>query len=266
MMIIDDYVKPKSLKEAFELLSSRKDASIIGGGAFLNVTSKKIGLGIDIFDLGLNFIKETSHFIEIGAMTTYRTIEKSVMLNNMFNGALVDAVKDVVGVQMKNVFTVGGTIGGKYGFSNLITVLLSLNAKVLFFNSGEFSLEKYINGEIGQNDIVEKIIIPKQNTSCSFQLLTNSVTDFAVLNVAVSKINNKFNIVVGARPAIANFAVKSMEFINNTELNDTAILKCAEIASEEISFSSDMRGSSEYRKELCKILVKKAIKEVINEN
>ena len=56
--------------------------------------------------------------------------------------------------------------------------------------------------------------------------------------------------------------VAASEFISNNILNEENILKASEIACEELVFGSNMRASKEYRKAICKSLVKNALMEV----
>ncbi|HBH0945500.1 TPA: FAD-binding protein, partial [Clostridioides difficile] len=51
MITIKEYVVPKSLDEAYELLISRKNNIILGGCGFLKLGSKNIGSAIDLKDL-----------------------------------------------------------------------------------------------------------------------------------------------------------------------------------------------------------------------
>lgn len=130
--MIKDYIRPKSLEEAYELLSSNKNSRILGGGAFLRLGSKCINTAIDLCDLDLNYIKETDEGIEIGAMTTFRDLEKSQILKEYFGNLLADALKGIVGVQFRNYVTVGASVYSKYGFSDLITALLALDCTLVF--------------------------------------------------------------------------------------------------------------------------------------
>ena len=50
------------------------------------------------------------------------------------------------------------------------------------------------------NDILEKVIIKKDNRKISYMSHRNISTDFPVLTCAVSKIGDKFAVAVGARP------------------------------------------------------------------
>ena len=53
-----------------------------------------------------------------------------------------------------------------------------------------------------------------------------------------------------------------MDYLNSAEINEENAYKAGEIASEELVFGSNTRGSAEYRREICKVLVKRAIMEV----
>ena len=49
-------------------------------------------------------------------MTTLRDLEVSPILNKYFNGVIGNCVKDIIGVQFRNVVTVGASVFSKYGF------------------------------------------------------------------------------------------------------------------------------------------------------
>ena len=50
--------------------------------------------------------------------------------------------------------------------------------------------------------------------------------------------------------------------LSNNIVNEETMLKASEIACEELVFGSNMRASKEYRKAICKLLVKNALMEV----
>lgn len=260
-MKIKEYLKPTSLEEASNELKDKK-ATVIGGGAYLRLGAKEIDTVIDLSNLNLGNIEEKEDSIEIGAMVTLREIEKSEIMKNNFSGAVSKAVAAIMGVQIRNIATIGGSVSGKYGFSDVITPLLALDTYVELCKGGKIAIKDFLSSPKA-NDIVTKIIIMKDNRKSSFQSIRNTSLDFAMLNVAASNVNGDFKISVGARPGVAQLAEKAMEFLKTAEVNEEAALKAGEIASEELQFGNDIRGSVEYRTELCKALVKRAIMEVI---
>ena len=261
MFTLMELVQPQSLEEAYEILMKRKNNIVIGGSAFLRMGEKRIGTGIDLSNLNLNLIEETSDYIKIGAMTTLRDLEVSPILNKYFNGVIGNCVKDIIGVQFRNVVTVGASVFSKYGFSDLIVALLSLDTEVELYKGGRVKLEEFLNQKY-EKDILVKVHIKKNNSKSIYKCMRNSRSDYPILNLAISKDDNNFKICVGARPQRATMAKEASEFISNNILNEENILKASEIACEELVFGSNMRASKEYRKAICKSLVKSALMEV----
>ncbi|MGL5753279.1 MAG: FAD binding domain-containing protein [Paraclostridium sp.] len=262
MFTLTDIVQPNTLEEAYSILIKRKNNQILGGTAFLRMGTKRIGTGIELSNLGLDYIKEDKEYVEIGAMTTLRSLETSPILNDNFNEVIKNAVKDIIGIQFRNVVTVGGSVFSKYGFSDLIVGLLCLETEVELHNAGRMSLEAFLDREL-ERDILTKIYIKKNNVVASYKSMRNAKSDYPMLNVSVSKVDNKFKICVGARPQRAKVAFNASEFLSNNEINETNINIAIDMIIEEISFGSNMRASKEYRTQMSKVLVKRAIMEVM---
>ena len=111
MITIQKYVRAQSLEEAWQLNQNKRNR-ILGGM------------------LCLNTIEETEDAFSIGAMATLRDIEMHAGLNAYTSGAVENAVKDIVGVQFRNMATVGVSILGRFGFSGVLTVFLAMDSYV----------------------------------------------------------------------------------------------------------------------------------------
>ena len=236
---------------------------ILGGTLFLRMGSKNICKGIDLSQLDLNFIRENEGYIEIGAMTSFRDLETSPILKNYCNGIIPKAVHSIIGVQFRNLVTVGATVYSRYGFSDLITALLALDVEVDLFHAGRMPLAEFLSST-PKKDILVKIIITQEQCNGSFQSLRNSAVDYAILNVAVSNIGQDWRIAIGARPRRASLAKEAAQYLAQSSLKPEDIKNAARIASNELSFGKNMRGSAEYRKEISQVLVKRAIEEVLS--
>jgi CO/xanthine dehydrogenase FAD-binding subunit len=257
---INNYYIPDSMDRAYEIVD-KEQGTIIGGGAFLHIGKRNINKAVDLSKLGLDFINENEETLEIGAYVTLREIEKSQLLDKYFDGILSETVSNIMGVQIRNMATVGGAISGKYGFSDLLTSLLALNTQVVLYKRGRINLEEYLNEKI-ENDILIKIEIKKEDIKAKYLNLKITSTDFSTLNAAVSKAGGNFRIAVGARPGAARLAMSAMEYINKEGINEKSAKTAGEIAAEELNFGSDIRSSSLYRKNLCSVFVKRALLEV----
>lgn len=260
LLKINEYVRPQSIREAYDLCF--KGAVPIGGGAFLHLGDKAIETGMDLSALNLEYIKEDKKRIEIGSMTTLRALETNSITRQCFNGVIAKAASSIMGVQVRNMATVGGTVYGRFGFSDIITVLLALEAKVELYRAGVMPLEQFLECKIDR-DLLIRIIVDKKFSKASFQNFRKTSSDFAVLNAAAAVSDGKLRLSIGARPAKAKLAVNAMSLINNGAAGEEAINKAAEAAAEELQFGSDARASAEYRKELCRVLAKRCMMEVL---
>lgn len=262
MFTMKSLVQPETIDEAYSTLLEKRNNILLGGCAFLRMGSRAINTGIDLSKLNLNYIKEDDEYIEIGAMTTFRDIEISIILNNYFSGVLPQSVRNIIGVQFRNVVTIGATVFSKYGFSDLLTALLSLDTEIELYKGGRMTLESFLNKHF-EKDILTRIFVKKNNRMAAYKDLRNSASDYPVLNVTASSLENNWRIVVGARPSVAKVAKKASLELSKKDLNDEDIERASSIAAEELAFQSNMRGSGEYRKAVCKILIKRAVREVL---
>ena len=124
MIKIKEYVMAESLEQAYEL-NQKKRNCVIGGMLWLKMGSRMVPTAIDLSNLGLNTIEENEEEFSIGCMTTLRQLEQHEGLNNYTNGAVSESVRSIVGVQFRNLATVGGSIFGRFGFSDVLTCFLA---------------------------------------------------------------------------------------------------------------------------------------------
>lgn len=123
-------------------------------------------------------------------------------------------------------------------------------------------LDKFLESDIKQ-DILVKILIKNKPAKGSFQTIRKSNSDYAVLNVVAANLVDGIRIAVGARPGKAVLAAKAMEKINTDGLTEDNIEDICQVASEELTFGDNMRASGKYRKAVCKVMLKRALMEVM---
>ena len=262
-----DIVQPETLEEAYQSLTSKRNNIILGGCAFLRLGSKPIGTGIDLGKLNLDKITMHEDSIEIGAMVTFRDIETHPYVKEHFGGVLPKALGNIIGVQFRNIVTVGGSVFSKYGFSDFLTALLALDTEVELYNAGRLPLSEFLEMPY-KKDILKAIHIRKDNRKAFYHDLRVSASDFPVLNVSVSDKAGDWQIVVGARPQRAKRAVKASGQLskalaeNSNQIDKVDLDYIAEQAATELNFGTNARGSATYRQTVCKALVKRAITEV----
>lgn len=115
------YVRVGNAAEAYELLQKNRNNKIVGGGIWMRLGSRRVATAIDLSACGLDQIEETETEFRIGAMCTLRQLERHAELNALVNNVFEFAVHDIVGVQLRNTATVGGSIYGRFGFSDVLS-------------------------------------------------------------------------------------------------------------------------------------------------
>jgi CO/xanthine dehydrogenase FAD-binding subunit len=262
MFTFSKYHLATSLDDAYEVLLKNRNNAILGGTAYLRMGNRNLATAVDLSALNLDYIREEEGYIEIGAMTTFRSIETSELMLNNFGGVVVRSVMDIVGVQLRNVVTVGATVFSRYGFSDFIPALLALNTVVVLQGAGEMSLEEFLESDV-KRDILVAVRIEKNKRTGNYQTIRRSNSDYALLNVVTSNIDGDVRIVVGARPGRAILAKEAMKYIEERGLSAESIEEAGRIAAEELEFADNMRASGKYREAICRVMVKRSIGEVM---
>jgi len=248
MITIQKYIRAQSLEEAWQLNQDKRNR-VLGGMLWLRLGRGSVNTAIDLCDLGLNTIEETEEQFSIGATATLRDIEMHEGLNAYTNGAIANAVKDIVGVQFRNMATVGGSIWGRFGFSDVLTVFLAMDSYVELYKGGIVPLEDFAKMK-PDNDILVRLIVKKTPCKIVYSSVRNQRTDFPVLACAVSHTNGQYRASIGARPSRAMLlcSEKSEGF--------------AAFVAENAPTKSNMRGSAAYRTHLIQVLVERSMNEL----
>jgi len=260
MLTIDTCLRPATLEEAYAAVQ-KKNSVVLGGMLWLRLGDRRIATAVDLSDLGLDQIEDTGETWHIGAYTSLRSLETHTALNRLTEDVFRRSLSSLVGVQFRNLATVGGSVFGRFGFSDVVTTLLALDASVALYKTGVVSLEDFCTmGRV--RDILTHVILPKTPVRVSYQAHRNTAADFPVLNVCAVRREEGLTVTVGARPLRAvpyRFAA-----VPGTDAAELAEQIAGQIA-EETMFADNTRASAAYRKHLCRVLVRRAVEEVLAE-
>lgn len=256
MITIQKYVRPQSLEDAYQL-NQKKRNYIIGGMLWLKMGSNTVNTAIDLCDLGLDTITENEKEISIGAMVSLRQIELHEGLNAYTCGAVATAVRDIVGVQFRNLATVGGSIWGRFGFSDVLTIFLAMDSYVELYKGGIVPLEEFAAMK-PDNDILIRLIVKKIPGKFVYQTMRNQRTDFPVIACAVSQVNGEYRAVIGARPSRAKIW-RDEEGLLADGVNEDSAKKFADYVAANAPTGSNSRASAEYRTHIIGVLTQRSI-------
>jgi putative selenate reductase FAD-binding subunit len=168
-----------------------------------------------------------------------------------------EAVRHIVGTQFRNMATVGGSISGRFGFSDIWTLFLALDAQVELYKGGTVSLSAF--GQTGPGrDIVTHIVVPKKACQTAYDSLRLNETDFPVIAVAVSADAKDVRCAIGARPARAEVVSLPISDVRSQGLEGAA----KQIA-HSMTYESNMRGSADYRQDMAVVLCRRLLTKVL---
>ena len=272
MFYYNQYVRAQSLDEAYELYQ-KKPNFVLGGMLWLKMKNRTLGTAIDLCDLGLDQIDEDENEFRIGAYATLRQIETHEALNAYTHGAIAESVRHIVGVQFRNVATVGGSIWGRFGFSDVMTIFRALGAKVQLHKAGIMDLDEFAALPRTTRDVLVSVIVPKNAKGVVYLSQRNQSTDFPVLTCAVANRSGRYVAVIGASPYMAEpvwdeegilDCLADAKTDGNAALTDNSetnakIDKFAEYVAEHIRFGSNIRAGAEYREMICRVLTRRAV-------
>ena len=169
MIKIKDYVRVGSLEEAYEL-NQKRSACILGGMLWTKMGQRQVQTAIDLSGLGLDQIEESEEEFSIGCMVTLRQLEEHEGLNAYTDGAARESVRSIVGVQFRNLATVGGSIFGRFGFSDVLTLFLALDTEVELVHAGRMPLAEFACSK-RDRDVLVRLIVKKHEGVTVFRVI-----------------------------------------------------------------------------------------------
>lgn len=277
-----DYYQPESLDEAFRLKKSIPTSLYISGGTDLIVRIKKRELNPQAF-ISLRSIADLSgiengKIIRIGAMTSISDLLKNPLLHEKYP-VLIQAAQALGSVQIRNVATIGGNLCNGSPAADMAPPLLVLKAKVRLRSaqkSRDVPLEKFFRGpgETSRDpgEILTGILLEPfaPNTKAVFLKKGRTRMDLAVASVA-ALIRTEGNRCVEARVAAGSVAPTPLRLfevealLEGAPLSQDLLNEAQQLASKSVSPISDIRSTSDYRRHLVGVLVKRALEELLAE-
>lgn len=277
-----EYFEPGTVEEAGRILSIYGEkAKIIAGGVDLvprmRLRKIKPECVVSLQKIsGLDYIESNGVGLRIGALTTLRSIELSPVVQRDYT-ILYEAIQGIASIQVKNMGTAVGNLCVATPASDVASSLYALGAKLKIANTALGKIIPIENLFIGVNqtvlhpdEIVTEIIVPSPfpKTGGAFLKLIRTSADIAKVNVAVmvtvtNNICQEAKIALGSVAPTPIRAKKAEEILKGKKPEQKVIEAAAEAAAEEAKPITDIRSTAEYRKEVTKVLTKRAIEKAL---
>lgn len=253
-----NFYRASSLEDAYHKLLENPKNALIAGGLWIKKMGQNYETLIDISHLNLNQITEDKDFIYVGSMVTQREFETSPIVKQLCDGIPAFGVREVMGVNFRTLATIGGSIYGRYPFSDVINALLPFDVTLRFYPEQSMSLEEYLNYKGKVQGILVSIDIKKEQAKGFYKKVKTTALDFPLINIAICKRNGHYYISVGSRPMVAALAHQAMKEADA----GLDFKQVAKIAVEEYTFADSVAIGKDYRKEIAEVYIRRGLEEV----
>jgi len=277
-----DYLVPNTLDEAVSMLTEHGyDAKILAGGQSLipamrfRLAAPEILIDINRID-GLSYIKEEDGQLLLGAMTRESDLDESDLIQQKYT-LLADTARVIADPLVRNSATVGGNLAHADPANDHPATMLAYNASVVAVGpNGErtipiddFFVDLFENS-LEDNEILKEIRIPTPgaNAGGAYLKIERKVGDYAISAVAV-QLTMDGDTCTAARIGLTNVSPVPMRATNaerelvGKEVTDELLEAVGQAAAAECDPSADLRGSVAYKRDLTRVLTKRAIRKAI---
>ena len=282
-MIKFDYHEPTTLKKVFSLMEKYGDeARVIAGGTSLIIMMRqrlltpKVVISLARIPKFQKITYNTKDGLRIGAGARHRDIELSAAVQKHYP-LLQETFRKVAQPRIRNMGTVGGNLAGGDPLTDPGASLIALDAEVTLSSSkgqrrlplDEFFID-YYQTALEPGELLTEIHVPPPQRPgwCHIKFTPRSIEDFATVGVAITLqarngtcedvrlgLNSVASTIVRAKKAEAVLRGKSID--------DATVQKMGEVAATECDPMDDNRGSAEYKREMVKVLVRRAATEAL---
>jgi aerobic carbon-monoxide dehydrogenase medium subunit len=265
-----EYRRADTVDDAIQALSGDPDAKILAGGhSLLPLMRVRLSRPSTLVDISriqdLKYVKEDGEAVAIGAGTRHHDVANSEALRDLCP-IVPYAAAQIGDPQVRHVGTIGGSVAHADPASDMPSVLVALDAGIVVRGPGgirNVPATEFFKGlfepDLAHDEVLTEIRVPKtQGRGWSYVKFHRRAQDWALVGVAALAPN-------GSGPAIAltNMAERPLRAAGVEEALAAGSDPAAAAArvSEGTSPPTDAFGSAEYRQELAKVLVRRAIEE-----
>jgi carbon-monoxide dehydrogenase medium subunit len=262
-----EWLAPTSLDEALRLRADRPDAAVLAGGTFLGILLNQGFLFPTAFLAlrevpGLDRIAIDGGGLRLGALVTHRAVELSPVVREQWP-ALARTFGLVASPRVRNQATVGGVLADADYASDPPAMLAALQARVVARSvrgEREIPIEELIIGHyetsLAPDELIAAAVVPGGDRRATYRKFrTRSHEDRPCVGVAAVRRATDLRVVVGA------VAHRPQYF---PELCDPAASpdEIGRAYADAIDPIGDVRGSSEYRRRVIAVEVRRALEEL----
>ncbi len=277
-----DYHSPTTLDEAVALLDRLgDDAKVLAGGQSLIPAMRfRLAAPETLIDLNrlsdLEYVREEGGQLKIGALTRESALEASEVVQKRYP-LLADAARVIADPLVRNLATVGGNIAHADPANDHPAVMLAYGAEVVARGpAGERTIPvddfftDLFETSLAASEILTEIRIPSPGPGSggAYLKVERKVGDYAVSAVAVQLALDGDQI-ASVRIGLTNVnpvpmrATGAEAALAGRAPSDDVLEAAGRAAAAECDPSPDLRGSVEYKRDLTRVLLKRAVRKAV---
>lgn len=276
MLNLREIHKPKTLNDALDLLAQPETVALAGGTALISERRKDVRAVVDLNELGLSYIREQDNAIVMGSTTRLAEIVRSSRIRDAGNGIVAQAAQLSHAGILRNQATIMGTLLVEPA-GPLAAALGALDAQVMFVtgapehSEGQIPLIDFLRVPAAflKGGIATAVIIPIHSIKRRSALETVGRTprDKPIVSVcAALEIENGSvragGVALGGVDVAVVRAVEAEHLLLNARVTDDLIERAVTVAVHVLTPPSDFRGSATYRREMARVLTRRALRAV----
>ena len=275
---VESFDQPTTIPEALRLIRrGGRGARFVAGATDLLVQrDRSIRFLIDVTRLRLDYLKRQRGGLAIGATTTMTTLEHSPVIRRLADGILAQAAATCGSVQNRNLATLGGNLANASPAGDTAVPLLVLDAEVVMANlkgRRRLPLDQFFHGlhktALSGALLVEIFVpaSPRGRAAWSFQKMGRVESDISIVNAAVGLGLDKQGRCLWARIAMGAVAptplrmYQAEKLLEGKRLDRGIVEEVSEQVSKDVAPITDVRASESYRREMSRVLVRRALLE-----
>lgn len=274
-----DYYRARSVTDAQQLLVEHPGAKLLAGGhSLIPLLKLRLAAPLALVDIGripeLRGISRRGEEIRIGALTTHAELAASADLRNAAP-ALAEAAATIGDPAVRNRGTIGGNIAHADPASDLPTVLVALEARIVAVGpNGERAIpaDQFFTGimttALAEDEILLAVQVPASSEAqgSAYEKFSHPASRYAVVGVAAC-VSIKNRTCSGARVALGGLLPNARR-VNSVEnalvgkaLSDDVIASAAQqvVADLGQDVTGDIYASAEYRSAMAPVFVQRAV-------
>ena len=270
-----EYQKVKTISEAVKALSGTDVKLVAGGYSLIPAMKLRLMRPSKIIDIGgiseLKGIIEEDGEIVINAGTTHNEIYHNDIIQKHLP-FFAQAASTIGDVQVRNRGTIGGSLAHADPAADWPALVLAADAVITVVSANgkrNIKATEFFTGlfttALKSNEIITSIRIPVPASGAKSVYLNfeQPASRFAMVGCAVMRLaDGKVNIAFTGAGEIPFREKNAEKHLSGKPLNNENIEKAVDVSFDGIQFLSDHYASTEYRKHLAKIYLKKALQAV----